>query len=221
MNILALDTATDVLSVALQVEDVLIETTRTGGYEHSERLVPVIQWLLAEGGISFSDLNLIVYSRGPGSFTGLRIGAATAKGFSLGWYVPVVSIPTLDAYAYPHCFFPGAVVPLLDAKKRRYYSAVYTEGKRIGEYADISAENLVSSLSAHERVLFTGPGSILLKERTDIETSGFSFDPFPLSGKGASLLALGIRQFRTEGADPEGSGPVYIRPSEAEIARNV
>ncbi len=155
MNILAFDTAAEVLSVALRTDSGVLESTDTSGYRHSERLVPFIQRLLGEAGMSFGDLSLIVCSRGPGSFTGLRIGAATAKGISLGLGVPIVSVPTLDAYAWPFRPFPGTVVPLIDAKKRRFYTAFYRAGVRESEYLDAAPQDILSLLPADERVRFT------------------------------------------------------------------
>jgi len=220
VNILAIDTAAEVLSVALRTDSGVLESTDTSGYRHSERLVPFIQRLLGEAGMSFGDLSLIVCSRGPGSFTGLRIGAATAKGISLGLGVPIVSVPTLDAYAWPFRPFPGTVVPLIDAKKRRFYTAFYRAGVRESEYLDAAPQDILSLLPADERVLFTGPGSALLEGQVKIDTSLFLFDPLPFAGRGMALLTLGAEQYEREGPDPDSTGPVYVRPSEAEITRN-
>lgn len=123
MLVLALDTATLVSSVALATEDTLLaEITLQTKKTHSELLMPHIQQLLAMANVDKKDIGAVAVSIGPGSFTGLRIGLATAKALAYALKIPIVGVPTLAALAYG-CSLPGVLLaPLLDAQKRECLS---------------------------------------------------------------------------------------------------
>ena len=126
MMILAIDTSTRVSSVAL-VEDgrVVAELNQDTRLTHSERLMPQIKQLLDIAEKTTRDLSAIAVSIGPGSFTGLRIGMATAKTMAYALGIPVVGVPTLDALAW-NCPLDGVhLVPMLDAQKGNVYTARY------------------------------------------------------------------------------------------------
>ncbi len=222
MNILAFDTAGDLLSAGLRTDEGYFEENRLSGLKHSENLLPSIKRLIEFAGIKLDQLDLIICTRGPGSFTGLRIGMATAKGLSTGTGAPVVSVNSLDAYAYGYNFFSGSVVPVIDARKNRFYTAVYSDGKRVSDYMDISSDDLRNELSDSKRVLFTGPGSSLLEERflsnTDKAPVFDSFFSFFNSGLASVIVELGIRQYNESGPDSNDTGPFYIRKSDAELS---
>lgn len=107
MNILSIDTAAEILYVGVKTDKAFLENIRAMGLKHAETLIPLIRSMLKEIELSPGDLDLVVCSQGPGSFTGLRIGLATAKGISEGAGCPLVSIPTLDALAEPYRFLGG------------------------------------------------------------------------------------------------------------------
>lgn len=172
--------------------------------------------MIKQAEISFSDLDLIVCSKGPGSFTGLRIGMSTAKGISTGSRTPIVSVNILDAYAHGLEFFSGAVVPVIDARKNRFYSAVYKNGERISDYLDISAQELSSRLSTSESVLITGSGCSLIRASfTDKPYKYFTFN----NNLAEKMTDLGIKIFNERGPDADDAGPFYIRKSDAEILK--
>ena len=94
-----------------------------------------------------SELDLIVCSKGPGSFTGLRIGMSTAKGLSMGSGVPLVTIGTMEMMAYGLDFFDGIVVPVIDARKKRYYTAFFNNKQRITENFDLTPFEILTKIN--------------------------------------------------------------------------
>ncbi len=216
MNVLAFDTATEILTVCLKKNDQVFEHTLAVGLEHAERLLPLIEHSLREGSLDLTDMDLIVTTRGPGSFTGLRIGMSTAKGLAFGSGCPVVSVPSLDVYAKRFSWFDGAVVPVIDAKKKRFYAGIYCNGSLLGEYLDIEAVVLTAMLSAWEKVLITGPHAGLFWELME-QRMGYSLDAFHRAGNGIALIEAGIEAYTRKGADAPETSPLYIRKTEAEL----
>jgi tRNA threonylcarbamoyladenosine biosynthesis protein TsaB len=217
VNILAFDTSSDILSICVEKGSHIYEVDRLIGLKHSELLSPLIGELLEEAELTLKDLDLISCARGPGSFTGLRIGMATAKGLSVGAEVPLVSVPTLDFVAFGYDYFDGVVLPLLDAKKKCYYTALYRKGKRISEYLDIPKDALVELVGTTEKVLLTGADVEIFKASGLPET--WNVDPLARQGRSQALLNLGKVTFQKSGPDPDNLGPLYLRRSEAEISR--
>ena len=156
MNILAFDTSTEIFSICLATDKSSFEFSCSQGYKHSETLVTEVDSLLKRGKISASELDLIICPRGPGSFTGLRIGISTAKGISLGSDTPMVTVPTLDMMAYGLDYFDGVVLPVIDARKKRFYTALFTRGEKISDNLDLTPENISTKLIDYRRILLTG-----------------------------------------------------------------
>jgi len=224
MNILGIDGSTRILSLTLQKGEEYFQYNADRGFRHSELVMPGVDYLFGEAGLKPADLDLVCTSLGPGSFTGLRVGMATAKGICAGTGAPFVAVPTLDILARPFVLFDGIIVPVIDARKQRVFSALYRRGKRLAEYADLTPEELLTSLDGvlnkGEPVIFTGPDNPLLasftQERVDRER--FRFDGETGRSGGLDLLTLGLTLFRERGADSMDTGPLYLRKSEAEIS---
>jgi tRNA threonylcarbamoyladenosine biosynthesis protein TsaB len=128
LNLLAFDTSTEALGAAVQKDGVLVAEERAaGGAQASASLIPVLQSLLARAGLRVTDLDAIVFGRGPGSFTGLRTACAVAQGFGFAANVPVLGIDTLHAIAEEARSRTGAgrIVALLDARMHEVYAARY------------------------------------------------------------------------------------------------
>jgi tRNA threonylcarbamoyladenosine biosynthesis protein TsaB len=215
MNVLAIDTSTETLALAAQRGDSWASLCLRRGLQHSSGLLPLAESLLKELGMNASDLELLVCSRGPGSFTGIRIGLATAMGISHGRGIPLVGVATLDALALPWAAWDGDVCAVLDARKGKYYAAVFRGGALQGAYRDASPVELAQLLAAADRPLLAGPdapriGAALDEGARRVTCTDF-FDP-------RSLLRLGVEQFGGKGADPSSLQPLYLRKSEAEIA---
>lgn len=214
MNVLAIDCSSDILSLCLQEEQKIFSLDRKEGLRHSENLMPGIDWLFQQASMEKQNLDLVVCAIGPGSFTGLRIALATAKALATGCSAALCGIPTLDAYAALYRDYPGLVIPVIDAKKKRFYTAVYKEGKAISDFLDISEEDLLQRFSKEESLLFTGPDAGLLTHLPGNSRCDLSL----LKSIGPVLLEMGLKKYKLQGEDTLDIGPEYIRKSEAEIA---
>lgn len=133
MKVLAVETATPVCSVAIvdSVRGVMAERTEVADRKHSERLLPLIDILLDQSGVSLSDIDCFAASRGPGSFTGVRIGLGTMKAFANARQKRVIGVSSLRAMSYAARSHRGFICPTLDAGRGELYAAVfsYEEGK--------------------------------------------------------------------------------------------
>jgi len=216
MNILAFDTSTGVFSICLETDNNRYNFSSSRGFKHSETLVTEIELFLKREKMLVSDLDLIVCPRGPGSFTGLRIGMATAKGLSLGSGVPMVTIPTLDMIAYGFNYFDGVVVPLIDARKKRYYTALFNKGEKISDNLDLSPEDILNILKEYNKILLTGPDAPGFSQLIELN-SKISVDTFTKKSWAGNLINPGIKQFQEFGPSLDDEGPLYLRRSEAEI----
>ena len=215
-NIIAVDASTQRLSLCLKSGQHYFETTLDCGLKHSENLLDQIDSLVKTAGISINETELLICTAGPGSFTGLRIGMSTIKGIATALDIPYKSVPTLDVLAWGLDYFPGAVVPVIDAKKKRYYCAVYEQGNKVTPDMDVDEETLFETLKSHKKILLTGPDCMMInKEARD----GLFRDQNHTAGRSRQLLDLGLELFMQNGPNGLMSGPVYIRKSEAEITR--
>jgi len=218
MTTLAFDTSTDILGICLEQDDKYYSYTAKAGLKHSENLLKEIDHLYSSSGIGKKSTELIVCAKGPGSFTGLRIGMSIAKGLADGFGCPVISVPTLDILAYGHSYLKGAVMPIMDAKSGKVFTAVYEFGKRVTDFLDIKKEELGDFFAKYDRVFLTGSYAPAVMELYPSEKK-LTLDPDWNSCKIQSCLALGKALFAEGKQDPENAGPIYIRPSEAELTK--
>jgi tRNA threonylcarbamoyladenosine biosynthesis protein TsaB len=220
MNILALDTAAAALSIALSTGDHVWYFEADSGQRHGELLMDSVDRLLDSAGIAPGDLDLAACMKGPGSFTGLRIAFAAAKGLALALGIPLATVPTLDCMAAPHAFWPGIVLPAMDAKKGRFYAALYRGGRLLGDYLDASPEAIAAALtaarSAGEPVLLGGPAAQLLREQLPA-LDGLFVDPQGARGKARELLDTLTKNAILATGEEVFSGPLYLRKSDAEL----
>ncbi len=219
MNIIAVDTSTSIVSLALKTDRDYEERLIEGSFSPSENLLGEMKSLLKRRGMRLDELDLLVTTKGPGSFTGLRIALSLLKGISLAADIPVVSIPTLSVIEESvSALWNGPVLSVIDAKKKRfYYRITGTDGKRT-EDRDESPEKIASEISSHEGILITGPDasqfySILMKTDPGAKAKLDETAPHNLS---RFLIRLGEEKYLRDGADDIGEGPVYIRRSDAE-----
>ena len=143
MNLLALDTSTDTLSVAVQRGDALWQHSGPGAAQTSTHLIPAIQALMAEAGLQFSELQAIAFGRGPGSFTGLRTACSIAQGLAFAARVPVLPMDTLLVVAEEARVLHGCtdLVAVLDARMNEVYHAAYHfAGGRWNEIGELSGD---------------------------------------------------------------------------------
>lgn len=163
MRILAIEASAKVAGAAfLESGRILAEQMVNGPLTHSETLMPMVAEVLRQAGRQPEEIDIIAVTNGPGSFTGLRIGAATAKGMALGLGIPVLPVPTLEALAFNVQSWPGLVVPMMDARRGQVYSAVYLQGQCVRPAEAIAPEALAQWLEERtEPCLFLGDGADL------------------------------------------------------------
>jgi len=225
MRILAVDTATEACSAALRIGDETIERFEVLGRGHAERLLPMVQEVLAEGGVALSALDAIAFGRGPGSFTGLRIGAGVTQGLAFGAGLRVVPVSDLAALAARAALASGEakVLACLDARMAQVYWAAF-------DCADPAApRNLVPEAVADPQDVWLPAGQGTGKVRAFFG-AGHGFSAYPalhtmlgdrLVGFDADLLPhareialiASAAVARGEGVDPELAVPVGGEPA--------
>ena len=227
MRILAIESSSLVASVAI-VEDgvTLAEYTANFKMTHSQTLLPMIDSMGSLFGIDLASIDAIAVSGGPGSFTGLRIGSATAKGLGLALNKPLIHVPTLDGTAYNLFGAFGLICPVMDARRNQVYTGIYRFEKEfqvVMEQDAMDMGELIEKLNAMgDRVIFLGDGvPVHEKMITEKMTVPFDFAPAHVNRQRASAIAaLGARYF-AEGKiqDAAEHGPDYLRKSQAERER--
>jgi tRNA threonylcarbamoyladenosine biosynthesis protein TsaB len=221
MNILAIDTATSVLRAAVSSGDDVRYIESDAGLTHSEALMVLVDTLMKLSGLDKRDLDFVACMKGPGSFTGLRIGYAAAKGLSLALGIPIVSVPTLDCLAARFSFWPGPVIPVIDARKHRYFTAIYRDGDRTTDYMDAGAAAIAAAAAqVPGGILLTGPDAPMLSpELMPLIEDGrkISVDTFGKYGGIRELLEISRKYFIFNKVDDVSAGPLYLRKSDAEL----
>ncbi len=221
MNILSLDTSTEVLSIALKTDNGYEERLIRGNFSHSEHLLSEILSLLERSSLCLKDLDLLVAAKGPGSFTGLRVGIASLKGIRAAGNARMVSVPTLDAMAYTvRGLSENPVLAVIDARKDRFYSAIYSaDGNSLGGVTDSFPSAIIESLKSYDKVTLIGKDAHLFLSRIgEEEKKKFIIDASWPRNIARALMELGIRKLEKDGEDEIGSGPLYVRRSDAEEA---
>ncbi len=202
MNILAIETSTLTGSVAITSETQVIgELTLSVSVRHSERLMPAIDRLFSDAGMKIADIDLFAVAKGPGSFTGLRIGMAAAQGLASAAKKPVIGISTLEGLAVNGLYFSGLIVPVLNAFRGEVYRGIFrSEGNtliRLQEDAVMSMEALKKELESVEKPI------LLLGDGTEAAI------PFKIP-RASNLAFLALKKW-DEKACEEPLLPVYLR----------
>lgn len=173
--ILNIETATKNCSVAIAKNGTTIFCKETAelGYSHAEKLHVFIEEIIAEAGITMNDLSAIAVSRGPGSYTGLRIGVSAAKGLCYALQIPLISVDTLLVLANKVAKTDGLIIPMIDARRMEVYSAIFNSNKeKIREVqAEVLTEDSFSNVS--ETIYFVGDSNE--KAKTILNKSNFVF----------------------------------------------
>lgn len=226
MKTLALDTATPVLSIALSDGEHTWYFEADAGNRHSEIIMDAVDMLLSKAGIQSKDLDLAACMKGPGSFTGLRIGYSIVKGLCLPFGIAMAAVGTLDCVAYSRRDWNGLVVPAIDAKKRAYFTALFEKGVRLSEDMDAGVERIANCIAeagsraaSESPVLLAGVDAAPLYEelKRHLPAERLRLDEGCLKnrrcGYAKALLALAPQCIEKNPL----SAPEYIRKSDAEI----
>lgn len=225
MKILAIDSSGLVASVAILIDEIVsAEYTINYKKTHSQTLLPMIDEIVRMIGLDLNEIDAIAVAAGPGSFTGLRIGSATAKGLGLALNKPIISVPTVDGLAYNLFGTDKLICPIMDAKRNQVYTGLYEfvgdEMHVISEEKALSIDEIILEINHLGRdVIFLGDGVPVYKEQVmqKVEVP-FLFAPPHLSKQRAGALgALGAIYYRAGKIETAGEHqPVYLRLSQAE-----
>lgn len=223
MIVLSIDSSSLVTTVALLKDEFILgEYTLNFKREHSVILMEKLEMLLVDCGIDINDIDGFVVSKGPGSFTGLRIGMATIKGLSMGSNKPYVSISSLDALANSLLTFDGIICPIMDALRDNVYTALYKNVNgtlvKLVDCTSLDLIDLVKILNEkEEKVIFTGDAMFKHKDFLSKNVNNCEFAPNHLSIIRASSLAeLGIEKLKSGKFDDMNSSPLYIKKPQAQ-----
>ena len=226
MIILSIDSSTPVAGIAVSDGMQLLgEITLNTKNTHSEKLMPLVKHLLDELALSVNDLDAIAVTQGPGSFTGLRIGMATAKGLAQGAGKKLIAVPTLDCLAQNLLHYPGIICPIMNAQKKQVYTAIYRSGRdkleRLSDYQAIAVEQLAAQLKElKEDIWFVGDGvaafaDVFQELLGDACRFADGHNILPRAGALAMLAAERASEERFD--DLYQAELIYIRKSEAEV----
>lgn len=228
MKILGLDSSGIVASVAIVEDDVLIaEYTVNYKKTHSQTLLPMLDEIAKMTELDLNSIDAIAVAAGPGSFTGLRIGSATAKGLGLALKKPLIAIPTVEELAYNLYDISGLICPIMDARRKQVYTGIYRftdhQLKVVEDQMAVPMETVIEKLNQYgEAVTFLGDGVPVFHELiAEKMTVPYSFAPAHVNKqRAAAVAALGeiyYRQGKTETAMEHV--PDYLRVSQAERER--
>lgn len=198
-TILNIETSTKNCSVSLSIGGscISLREENDGNYSHAEKLHVFIDEILKEQNLNVSNLDAIAVGKGPGSYTGLRIGVSTAKGLAYSAEIPLISVHTLKSLAKTITIEKGLIVPMIDARRLEVYSAVFNkEANFVREVeAKIINESSYQELLAEQPVYFLGDGAAKCKEIIKHANANFIDDKFPSAKE---MCALSYEKFQTK-----------------------
>lgn len=240
MKILAIDSSGMPASAAI-VEDDLLVAEYTVNYKktHSQTLLPMIDEICRMTGLDKSTLDAVAVAGGPGSFTGLRIGSATAKGIGLALDLPLVNVPTLEGLASNFHGSDALICPMLDARRSEVFAGIYTYEKTekeqggkpvlrvLMDQAPVAADRLSWKLNeladqTGKMVVLLGDGaSVCRPVLEDNLKADHIYAPASLNGQRASSVAVRAEEMIAEGRVETAAShrPIYLRVSQAERVR--
>lgn len=225
MKILAIDSSGLVASVAVVTEKELVgEYTINYKKTHSQTLLPMLDEVVKMLEMELKDIDAIAVSKGPGSFTGLRIGSSTAKGLGLALNKPIIEVPTVDGLAYNLGPTDYIICPLMDAKRDQVYTGLYAyeagEFTTIDEQMAVSIQDIIELINEKaKKVIFLGDGvpvyEKIIKELTKVP---YRISPVHLARQRAGAIgALACKYFgQGRMVSARDHKPEYLRLSQAE-----
>lgn len=211
--LLNIETATKNCSVSISKDDKIIalKELNDGNYSHAEKLHELIKQVFLEAKIELSDINAIAISKGPGSYTGLRIGVSAAKGLCFALDIPLISVNTLHSLALSISIEKGYKIPLLDARRMEVYSQVFNEKtEKIREVlAEIITPESFSEFLNDQKIYFFGDGAEKCKEIITHENAIFINAKFPSAKE---MAAISFEKFiKNDFEDVAYFEPFYLK----------
>lgn len=228
MKILGLDSSGLVASVAVVEDDTLLaEYTVNYKKTHSQTLLPMLDDIVTMIELNINTIDAIAVAGGPGSFTGLRIGSATAKGLGLALKKPLIQIPTVDGLAYNLWGSQDMVCPVMDARRNQTYTGLYeftSKGMNVlQKQCAVEISEIVGKINERNRsVVFLGDGVPVFRDYIQEHCQvPFSFAPAHLNKQRAATIAALAFTYYQEGKIETAAGhrPDYLRLSQAERER--
>ncbi len=229
MKIFAIDTTVKIATAALVDDGKLIAEYSLNTDTHSTTLLPMIASLLELSGTKVSEIELFAVSAGPGSFTGVRIGVSTIKGFAFSDNIPCVGVSSLEAMAMNFEGIRGMIVPVINARNKMVYSAVFASDgilppKRISEDEQLPISELMERLrNYHEPIYFTGDAyALVLAEEGKPVNMAVTPEKLRIpSGYGVAVAAQKMWMTREDKSTFSEArlAPIYLRKSQAERER--
>ena len=227
MRILALDSSGLVATVAIiEEEHIIAEYTVNYKKTHSQTLLPMLDEIVKMTELDLETIDAIAVAGGPGSFTGLRIGSATAKGLGLALNKPLVHVPTVDGMAYNLFGNKGLICPIMDARRNQVYTGIYRfedAFEIVEEQMAIAVSELIEKLNAYgESVTFLGDGVPVYKKQLEEGLIvPYRFAPAHRNRQSAAAVgALGMQYYKEGKVETaKEHQPDYLRLSQAERER--
>lgn len=232
MKLLALESSGLVASAAILTEEKIIcEYTMNHKKTHSQTLLPMVDEIVGMTEQDLRDIDAIAVAAGPGSFTGLRIGSATAKGLGLALNKPLISVPTLEGLAYNFYGSENLICPMMDARRNQVYTGIYSweEGRFQILYAqtavpveDVLKECIRLANETGKKITYLGDGGPVYQEmiRETMMQSGSAYSIAPPHMNRQRAGAVGVRGLELYQAGHAETAaehvPVYLRKSQAE-----
>ena len=222
MNILAIDTSGPTAGAAvLRGGEIAAEVFLNSGLTHSQTIMPAVEDVLTGAGIEKKELDLIACVVGPGSFTGVRIGACAARGMAHALGIPCAAVDALEAIARGAFGFAGWVCPMLNARRGQVYAAAFAGERRMTEDAALPLAEFLDLLPGDERLLFAGEAAPmyadLLRERFGERACVAPAHLLHVRPAAAAWIAAGMPPERYVPA--ERLLPLYLRAPSAERER--
>lgn len=226
MKILALDSTAKICTAAIcEDETLLILRAKDAGMTHSELLLPMIEEILGECQLKVSDIDMFALSEGPGSFTGVRIGAATVKGLAFARGRACVGVSTLEALAYNFISEDGIVISAMDARRSQVYTAIFRvkcgEIERLCADSAISIDELCETAGSYraEQIYLSGDGAHLvydkLRDKADV-----IYDAERAGQNAYSVARCAYRAYKDgKSVSDRELRPTYLRLAQAERER--
>lgn len=236
MKILAIDSSGLVATVAiLENDQTIAEYTVNYKKTHSQTLLPMLDEIVRMTELDLSSIDAIAVSGGPGSFTGLRIGAATAKGLGLVLNKPLIHVPTVDGLAYNLYGNSGMICPIMDARRNQVYTGIYEYIKKEGlpvsyelscilQQCAVSIEEIAEKCNSFNReVIFLGDGIPVFEEKlAELLRVPYGFAPAHMNRQRASAFGILAEDYYKKGkfVSAADHAPEYLRLSQAEREKN-